>query len=75
MVFSTTQLFRVHQLEEGPVDLLCRTKITKSVVLLGTVMQQNLNLNGDVNKNISSCYATLSALLRKLKHLAPFKIR
>lgn len=37
-------------------------------------MQHNLKWNDDINRKISSCYGTLS-VLRKLKHLAPYRIR
>ena len=78
MLFSTSQLSRVHQLDEDRSVHLhangIELKRTKCAALLGTTLHQNLKWNDDVNKKISSCYATLS-VLRKLKHLAPFKIR
>jgi hypothetical protein len=77
MLFSTSQLSRVHQLDEDrSVHLHAKgieLKITKCAALLATTLHQNLKWNDDVNKKISSCYATLS-VLKKLKHLAPFKI-
>ena len=78
MLFSTSQLSCVHQLDEDHSVHLhangIELKITKCAALLGTTLHQNLKWNDDVNKKISSCYMTLS-VLRKLKHLAPFKIR
>jgi hypothetical protein len=77
MLFSTTQLSRVHHLEEHSIHLHAngvQLKQTNNTLLLGTVMQQNLKWNDDVNRKISGCYAILS-VLRKLKYLAPYNIR
>ena len=77
MLFSTTQLSRVHHLEEHSIHLHANgveLKQTNNTLLLGTVMQQNLKWNDDVNRKISGCYAILS-VLRKLKYLAPYNIR
>ncbi len=46
MLFSTTQLSRVHRLEEHSVHLVANgveLKRINSSLLLGTVLQQNLN--------------------------------
>ena len=70
MLFSTSQLSCVHQLDEDRSVHLhangIELKITKCAALLGATLHQNLKWNDDVNKKISSCYATLS-VLRKLK--------
>ncbi len=77
MLFSTTQLSRVHRLEEHSVHLVANgveLKRINSSLLLGTVLQQNLKWNEDISRKISSCHGTLS-ILKKLKHLAPYRIR
>ena len=78
MLFLTSQLSCVHQLDEDRSVHLhvngIELKITKCAALLRTTLHQNLKWNDNVNKKISSCYASLS-VLRKLKHLAPLKIR
>jgi hypothetical protein len=45
-----------------------------STHLLGTELQENLKWNNEINSKISSCYGNLS-ILRKLKNLAPLKVR
>ena len=67
MLFSTTQLSRVHHLEEHSNSIHLHAngvelKQTNNTLLLVTVMQQNLKWNDDVK-------------LRKLKYLAPYNIR
>ena len=77
MLFSTTQLSRTHQLNDHSIQLNTNgvgLKITNSSLLLGTVMEQHLKWNDEINRKISSCYGTLS-VLRKLKHLAPYHVR
>ena len=77
MLFSTTQLSRTHQLEDHSIQINTNgvgLKITNSSLLLGTVMEQHLKWNDEINRKISSCYGTLS-VLRKLKHLAPYHVR
>ena len=77
MLFSTTQLSRTHQLDDHSIQLNTNgvgLKITNSSLLLGTVMEQHLKWNDEINRKISSCYGTLS-VLRKLKHLAPYHVR
>ncbi len=70
MLFSTTQLFRVHRLEERSVHLVANgveLKRINSSLLLGTMLQQNVKWNEDISRKISSCHGTLS-ILKKLKH-------
>ena len=77
MLFSTTQLSRTHQLDDHSIQLNTNgvgLKITNSSLLLGTVMEQHLKWNDEINRKISSCYGTLS-VLRRLKHLAPYHVR
>ena len=51
-----------------PVERVASTR------LLGTEFQENLKWNDEINSKISGCYGCLS-VLRKLKNLAPFRVR
>ncbi|CAB4011036.1 Hypothetical predicted protein [Paramuricea clavata] len=71
MLFSTLQRSRVHLLHEYVTGLRIggnQLERLDSARLLGTQLHHHLTWQ------ISSCYKTLS-VLRKLKHLAPYKIR
>ena len=75
MLFSTPQLARVYNLPEQSVNLTVSGQTLErlsSIRLLGT--QENLKWNNEINSKIHSCYGCLS-VLRKLKNLAPFKVR
>ena len=77
MLFSTPQLARIYNLPEQSVNLTVSSQTLESVSsihLLGTEFQENLKWNNEINSKIHSCYGCLS-VLRKLKNLAPFKVR
>ena len=76
MLFSTTQLSRVHHLEEHSIHFLANgveLKQTNNTLLLGIVTRQNLKWKDEVNRKISGFSAILS-VLRKRKYLAPYNI-
>jgi hypothetical protein len=76
MLFSTTQLSRVHHLEEHSIHLHANgveLKQTNNTLLLGIVTRQNLKWKDEVNRKISGFSAILS-VLRKRKYLAPYNI-
>ena len=77
MLLSTLQRSRVHHLHEY-VTSLCiggnQLERLESVRLLGTQLYHHLTWTNEITTKISSCYKILS-VLRKLKHLAPYKIR
>ena len=72
MLFSTSQLARTYNLPEQSVNLTLER--VSNIRLLGTEFQENLKWNNEINSKIHSCYGCLS-VLRKLKNLAPFKVR
>ena len=77
MLFSTSQMSRLHGLDAVSLDLSVNGKQIEQVsifLLLGTQVHQNLKWNNEINSKISICYRTL-AVVRKLKHLAPFAVR
>jgi hypothetical protein len=77
MLFSTPQLARTHTLSEHSVNLTTNGQTLErvsSIRLLGNELEENLKWNKEINSKIHSCYGCLS-VLRKLKNLAPFKIR
>ena len=77
MLFSTSQMSRLHGLHAVSLDLSVNGKQIEQVstfLLLGTHVHQNLKWNNEINSKISICYRTL-AVVRKLKHLAPFAVR
>ena len=77
MLFSTTQMSRVHSLDAVSLGLSVDGKQIEQVStfpLLGTQVHENLKWNNKINSKISTCYRTL-AVARKLKHLAPFDVR
>ena len=77
MLFSTSQMSRLHGLDAVFHDLSVNGKQIEQVStfpLLGTQVHQNLKRNNEMNSKTSICYRTL-AVVRKLKHLAPFAVR
>ncbi len=74
MLVSTAQMSRVHSLDKRPLHLTCdgatldRTRQTK---LLGVYLDDHLSWSEHVTKTLPSCYGSL-AVLRKLRHFAPF---
>ena len=77
MLFSTSQMSRVHGLDAVSLGSSVDGKQIEQVStfpLLGTRVHQNLKWNNEINSKISTCYRTL-AVVRKLKHLAPFAVR
>ena len=77
MLFSTLQRSRVHLLHEY-VTSLCiggnQLERLDSARLFGSQLDHHLTWTNEITTKISSCYKILS-VLRKLKHLAPYKIR
>ena len=77
MLFSTAQLARVHNLDCTPLDVSVNHIEIERVYshkLLGIHFTEHLNWNKHVNSITASSYSTI-AVLRKLKHMAPYHLR
>ena len=77
MLFSTLQPSRVHLLHEYVISLCIggnQLERLDSARLLGTQLYHHLTWTNEITTKISSCYKILS-VLKKLKRLAPYKIR
>ncbi len=61
-------------LNRGERHITLEHKRLDSTRYLGTQLHHHLNWTDEISTKISSCYKSLS-VLRKLKHLAPYKIR
>ena len=72
-----TQMSRVHSLDSCTLNVNCKgdpLKRVQSTKLLGLHFDQHLTWNEHITKTLASCYGTL-AVLRKLKHMAPYHVR
>ena len=69
---------RYHSLDEKEIYIKCNGKALERVnvtKLLGVYLDSHLDWKEtEVTKILSSCYGAL-AILRKIRHLAPFKVR
>jgi len=77
MLISTPQMARYHSLEERKLPIACGDTSLKRIScrkLLGIYMDQHLTWKTHVDHVLSSSYRTLS-VLRRLKNLAPFRVR
>ena len=77
MLFSTSQHARASLLHEYVPSLRVsgnRLERLDRTRLLGTQLHHHLIWTNEISTKISSCYKNLS-VLRKLKHLAPYKVR
>ena len=77
MLFSTAQMSRTHSLDKVKLDLICANQEIKretATKLLGVIFTDHLNWNEHIKYLTSSCCAVL-AVLRKLKHMAPYNLR
>jgi exonuclease III len=77
MLFSTSQLARVHSLGKVELDLEISGRKLKKVAhkkLLGINIEQHLQWNEHVKSVISSCFSTLSTL-KKIRNFANFNLR
>jgi len=77
MLLSTTKMSRVHNLGSRTLNVNCKgdpLERVQSTKLLGLHLDQHLTWNEHITKILASCYGTL-AVLRKLKHLAPYHVR
>ena len=76
MLFSTAQMSRTHSLDKFKLDLICANQEIKretATKLLGVICTDHLNWNEHIKYLTSSCCAVL-AVLRKLKHMAPYNL-
>ena len=65
---------RYHSLDRKEIDIKCNEKALERVnviKLLGVHLDSHLDWKEHVTKLLSSCYGVL-AVLRKIRHLAPF---
>ena len=65
------QLFR-----QEVIDIKCNEKALERmnvINLLGICLDSHLDRTKHVTKLLFSCYGVLLAVLRKIRHLAPFK--
>ncbi|XP_068728845.1 uncharacterized protein [Montipora capricornis] len=77
MLVSTPQISRYHSLDRKEIDIKCNGKALERVnvtKLLGVHLDSHLDWKEHVTKLLSFCYGVL-AVLRKIRHLAPFKVR
>ena len=77
MVLSTQEMSRRHGLEDIELDIHIKGKKmerTETCKLLGVTINEHLKWENHVKIITSSCYGTLS-ILRKLKNVAPFRLR
>ena len=77
MLLSTSKTSRVHSLDSCTLNVNCKgdpLEHVQSTKLLGLHLDQHLTWNEHITKTLASCYGTL-AVLRKLKHLAPYHVR
>ena len=77
MLLSTTQMSRVHSLDSCTLNVNCKgdpLERVQSTKLLGLHLEQRLTWNEHITITIASCNGTL-AVLRKLKHMAPYHLR
>jgi hypothetical protein len=77
MLFSTAQMSRAHSFDKVKPDLICANQEIKretATKLLVVIFTDRLNWNEHIKYLTSSCCAVL-AILRKLKHMAPYNLR
>ena len=68
---------RYHALDKKEINITCNGKTLERFIVtkpLGVYLDSHLDWKERVTKLLSSCYGAL-AVLRKLRHLAPFKVR
>ena len=73
----TVQMTRYHSLNEKEIHIECSGKALERVnvtKVLRVYLDLHLDWKEQVTKLLSSCYGAL-AVVRKIRHLAPFKIR
>ena len=76
MLVSTPQMSHYHSFDRKEIDIKCNGKALERVnvtKLLGVHLDSHLDWKEHVTKLLSSCYGVL-AVLRKIRHLAPFKV-
>ena len=77
MLVSTPQMSHYHSLDRKEFGIKCNGKALERVnvtKLLGVHLDSHLDWKEHVTKLLSSCYGIL-AVLRKIRHLALFKVR
>ena len=77
MLLSTSQLAKVHQLENVSMQISVNDRMLEhvsSAKLLGAHLDHYLNWKENVKNTASSCYATLASL-KRLKNLLSFHIK
>ena len=77
MLLSTSQLAKVHQLEDVSMQISVNDMTLEhvsSAKFLGTHLDHHLNWEEVVKNTASPCYATLASL-KRLKNFLPFHIK
>lgn len=77
MVLSTQEMARKHGLKDIELEIHTKGKKmerTETCKLLGVTINEHLKLENHVKTITSSCYGALS-ILKKLKNVAPFRLR
>jgi len=77
MLISTPPMARYHSLEERQLPIACGDTSLKRISctkLLGVYLDQHLTWKTHLDHLLNSSYGTLS-VLRRLKNLAPFRVR
>ena len=77
MLFTTSQMEKLHGLEQDVVKFKCKDKTLENgekFKLLGITIGKSLNWEKYINSTTNNCYATLS-VLRKIKRHTPLAVR
>ena len=77
IMFSTEKLASVHSLQDYQLHLNANginLERVKPAKLLGSELHEHLKWNRNILSKTFTCYGML-AVLRKMKHLAPFHAR
>ena len=73
MLFTTSQIEKLHGFEQDVVERKCKGKTLENAnkfKLLGVTIDKNLNWTKNMNNTIKNCYATIN-VLRKIKRYTP----
>ena len=74
MLFTTSQMEKLHGFEQGAIELKCKDKTPKEFRLHGITIDKNLNCKKRINDTRKNCCATLS-VVGKIKRSKPLQVR
>ena len=76
MLFTISQMEKLHGFEEDVVEHKCKDKTLENVnkfKLLGLTIDKNLNWKKHISNTIKNCFVTLN-VLRKIKEYTPLPV-